>query len=92
MPVNYEILNTYPNPFNPSLNIDFFTDIYARVNISIYDILGNLVETLISDNMYIAGDHTINWEPTSNLSSGEYLVRFTINDVFITTKKVAYLK
>jgi len=91
IPDEFELLNIYPNPFNPSVNIDFYIETYSKVNISVYDLLGNVVQTLIYNNMYVAGNHSIYWEP-SNVSSGEYLIRLTINDSFIKTEKVTYLK
>ena len=71
--------------------IDFFIDMYAQVNISVYDLLGNLIQTLIYNDMYVPGNHSIHWEP-SNISSGEYLISLTINGNFIKTKKIIYLK
>ncbi len=85
------MLSIYPNPFNPTVNIDFYIDTYSKVNISVYDLLGNLVQTLIYNDMYVTGNYSIYWEP-NNISSGEYLIRLTINDSFVKTEKAVYLK
>ena len=91
IPDEFELLSVYPNPFNPSLNIDFYIETYSKVSISIYDLLGKLVQTLVYNDMYVAGNHSIYWEP-GNISSGEYLISLTVNDNFIKTEKVVYLK
>ena len=91
IPDEFELLSIYPNPFNPTVNIDFYIDTYSKVNISVYDLLGNLVQTLIYNDMYVTGNYSIYWEP-NNISSGEYLIRLTINDSFVKTEKAVYLK
>ena len=92
IPVDYTLLSAYPNPFNPSLNINFSIDEYALVNIKIYDLLGSLLETLISNEAIVAGNHSIIWNPGGNITSGEYIISLTVNGNQIATQKVAYIK
>ena len=91
IPETYNILNAYPNPFNPSLNIDFFVEFPGVVDISVYDIMGNLVDNIVLNNFTPSGNHSVNWN-AENFASGEYLVRFKIDEVVFATKMVAYIK
>ena len=63
----------YPNPFNVKTTIPFTINKPARVNISIYDILGQKVTVLVND-ILSAGDHNIIYD-ASSLASGVYFYR-----------------
>ena len=91
IPEAYNILNTYPNPFNPHLNIDFFVVSPGIVDLSVYDVMGNLVDNIILNNFTPSGAHSINWN-AENFSSGEYLIRLKIDEVVHATKMVALIK
>ncbi len=68
------VLNpAYPNPFNPSTTLSYKLSTSDRVRISIYDMLGKTVTTLV-DGPHAAGSHTIQFD-ASGLSSGLYTVR-----------------
>jgi predicted outer membrane repeat protein len=78
-----EIVSVSPNPMNPSeteSTIEFNTMNYSRVRIEVIDNLGNIV-SVITDNEYAAGMHTIAWNGRglngSELSSGSYMLRMT---------------
>jgi hypothetical protein len=74
----------YPNPFNPStaISFDLLSDQY--VELSVYDVSGKLVETLISGNMH-AGSHSAMWNSRS-VSSGVYYSRLVAANSQITKK------
>lgn len=91
LPVNYDLLSIYPNPFNPEVNIDFLMESSRNVDLNIYDLKGSLVESLMSSEFRVAGNHSISWRPR-NLSSGDYIVKLSIDESIISTKKVTYLK
>ena len=91
IPSTYNILNAYPNPFNPSLNIDFSLESPGVVDIEIYDIMGNLVDSIISSSFTSSGNHSVVWN-ADNFASGEYLIRFKIDEVVFATRMVAYVK
>ena len=91
IPDGYEILNAYPNPFNPSISIDFFIDSYSSIDFLIYDILGNKIDQLSFGAMYVEGNHSISWEP-GDIASGQYMISLLVNGDLSATKKVAYLK
>jgi hypothetical protein len=64
-----------PNPFNPSTEIRYELPEQVRVSLTVYDVLGRIVETLV-DETKEAGYHTVHWNAAGR-SSGVYLARFT---------------
>ena len=91
IPQTYNTLNTYPNPFNPSLTIDFSIASPGFIDIEVYDIMGSLVDNIIDNRFMVSGQHAIIWN-ARNFASGEYLVSLKIDDVVHATKMVAYVK
>jgi hypothetical protein len=89
MPDHYSIDQNYPNPFNPSTQIRFALPENNHVKLQVFEILGNLVTTLIDENMG-AGFHIINWN-ASGYSSGVYFYRIT-SGTFVKTMKLMLLK
>jgi len=75
LPAAFTLDQNYPNPFNPSTTIRFTLPEPAPVKLAVYDILGRLVETLLSGEMP-AGTHRVVWSPLP-LSSGVYYCRLT---------------
>ena len=95
VPRNYTLSQNYPNPFNPSTSIHFELPVESRVTITMYDILGRLVETLIDKNEP-AGRYTIEWIP-SKLSSGIYFYRIQAQSAdgskeFLQVRKLMLMK
>jgi hypothetical protein len=70
IPDNYKLLQNYPNPFNPSTNISFQLPKNSMTKISVYDILGNEVISLVNEQL-IAGTYEISFD-ASKLPSGVY--------------------
>jgi len=75
VPKEFALHPAYPNPFNPSTTITFDVPLESRyvVSLQLYDIKGQLVETLINE-VLPAGNHSIQWNP-QNLASGLYIVQ-----------------
>ena len=94
MPSNYFLSQNFPNPFNPvtTLKYDLLED--GLVNITIYDILGNVVNNLINANQS-SGHKSVQWNATNNqgepVSAGVYLYKIQAGD-FVDTKKMVLLK
>lgn len=88
-PNKYELMQNYPNPFNPSTNIRYTLPKAGHVNISIYDLLGRKVATLV-DERKSSGDFEVKFE-ASDLSSGIYFYRIKANS-FIRVNKMILLK
>ncbi len=89
IPASYKMYNAYPNPFNPVTKINFDISKSGFVNISIYDMLGRKINTLVSSQMQ-AGKYSVTYEPSGN-SSGIYFCRFEING-YSDTKKLVLVK
>jgi len=88
-PNSFVLEQNYPNPFNPITTIEFQTADVGFVSLKVFDILGNLVETLITEQMF-AGNHLVKFDG-KNLTSGTYFYRLQAED-FIEIKKMVFLK
>lgn len=82
----YFLGNNYPNPFNPSTKISFGMQKAGNANITIYDITGKAVKTLLNKNMN-AGTHTIDFN-ASGLPSGTYIYKLTTADYTESRKMI----
>ena len=89
-PVNYNILKTYPNPFNPVINIEITSVEEIITDISIISFNGQFVQNISQGNIFNS-TQTILWEP-KNLSSGIYLVRLINDKNQSRYKKITYIK
>jgi hypothetical protein len=82
---NYYLAQNYPNPFNPSTKINFGLKNSGNVEISVYNILGNKVATLVN-GFKSAGNHSVSFD-ASNLSSGIYFYKI-VTSGFVQTRKM----
>ncbi|SVE64437.1 uncharacterized protein METZ01_LOCUS517291, partial [marine metagenome] len=89
VPQKFEISHIYPNPFNPVTTIQYSLPENTDVQISIYDIKGRLITSLINE-FQIAGYHSIKWE-ASNYSSSIYLLNLSAGE-FTKTHKLVLIK
>jgi len=91
VPKEFALHPAYPNPFNPSTTITFDVPIESRhaVSLQLYDIKGQLVETLINE-VFPAGSHSMQWNPV-NLSSGLYIVQLKAGET-VFNQKITYIK
>ena len=84
----------YPNPFNPTTTIDYTLREGSLVKLSIYNVAGQLVKTLVNENRLV-GAHTVKWDGRNNagqtVSSGVYFYKLTSKS-FVQTKKMVLLK
>ena len=64
----------YPNPFNASTQIAYRLAIPGPVRLTIYNILGQPVRTLV-DQFQVAGSYQVRWDARTGLAAGVYLVR-----------------
>ena len=86
---NYYLSQNFPNPFNNQTKIRFELPLNTKTTITIYDILGNKVSSLIDEELP-AGKHDINFSG-NNLSSGVYFYQM-IASSFLQTKKMILLR
>lgn len=94
MPAAYRLYNNYPNPFNPSTNISFEIPQSGNVSLTIFNSLGQVVKTLVSDELS-PGRHNFVWDGTdeanNNVASGIYLYKLTAG-TFTRTMRMVLLK
>ncbi len=88
-PSNYILSQNYPNPFNPYTKIKFQIPELSFVTLKIYDILGNEIATLVSEEK-AAGSYEIDFIGRE-LTSGIYFYRIQASN-FVETKKMVLLK
>ncbi|MDD5360587.1 MAG: T9SS type A sorting domain-containing protein [Ignavibacteria bacterium] len=89
VPNSYELLQNYPNPFNPKTSITFRIPKDGFVTLKVYDILGRLMKTVVSQ-FRKANSYTEVFDG-SGYSSGIYFYRLDVNG-FAQTKKMVILK
>jgi hypothetical protein len=89
MPKSFSLAQNYPNPFNPNTEISFALPVASRVELTVYNVLGQTVTTLVDGDMP-AGEHIVSWN-ASSVSSGVYFYRLSTNG-FVETKKMMLLK
>jgi len=89
LPTTTALSQNYPNPFNAETNIGYVLAEAGNVNLSVYDISGRLVETLL-DGYQEAGEHIVTWNG-STVSSGVYFYKVTTSD-YTATKMMNLLK
>ena len=94
MPEKFTIHQNYPNPFNPVTTLRYDLPENGNVNITIYDMLGRQVKTLINQNQD-AGYRSVIWNATNNygepVSAGIYLYQIQAGE-YMQTKKMVLLK
>jgi hypothetical protein len=88
-PSSYSLQQNYPNPFNPSTKIKYSVPQSSLVQIKIFDVLGNEIETLINEEKP-AGTYELTWS-AANLPSGVYFYQLRAGN-FVQTKKMLLLK
>jgi len=94
LPSTYVLHQNYPNPFNPITTLSYDLPEDALVNITIYDMMGRIVNNLVSSQQN-TGYKSIQWNAANNLgepvSAGLYLYTIQAGD-FRQTKKMVLLK
>jgi flagellar hook assembly protein FlgD len=92
--MEFGLSQNYPNPFNPTTSIKFAVPELGNVRIAIYDMLGQEVRTLVSEQMD-RGTRIVEWNGLDNnsvqVTSGMYIYRMTAGD-FIQSHKMMLLK
>ena len=93
-PTEFALNQNYPNPFNPSTQIQYALPTDANVSITIYDVMGREVRSLVNKTVS-AGYHSTLWNATNDLGSpvaaGVYIYAIQAGE-FRSTKKMILLK
>ncbi|HEY5125661.1 MAG TPA: T9SS type A sorting domain-containing protein [Ignavibacteria bacterium] len=90
LPKDYKLFQNYPNPFNPATTIKYLINKKCFVNLSLYNINGEIVKELTNKEQK-PGSYEINCT-FDNQSSGIYYYALKINYVVVDSKKMVYLK
>ncbi len=94
IPKEFTLSRNYPNPFNPSTSIKYDVPLQSQVTLNVYDALGNLVRSLVSE-VKEPGRYTIAWDGRNNynqpVSSGFYICRMKAGN-FSAVRKMLMLK
>lgn len=89
LPQEFALLPVSPNPFNPSTQITFSMPVHAEINVSVFNLLGQKVRTLIDESRN-AGVHTVIWnglnDDSLQVAGGLYLIRFQVEDKVLIRK------
>ncbi len=89
IPVSFALYQNYPNPFNPVTRINFDLPEDAFVTMKLFDILGRVVKTLVSQNLKAGKFYTeLN---ASELSGGVYFYKIEAGE-FVDSKKLVLVK
>ena len=95
IPDSFKIFNSFPNPFNSSININFILSFPTYTKITIFDIKGNNVNELINE-IKPTGSYNVTWngmsEKGSLVSTGLYFILFELNGEYVQTEKAVFLK
>jgi hypothetical protein len=94
IPVNFEITQNFPNPFNPSTQIKCYLPSDGKVHVRIFDITGKLIKELFN-GVKQAGENIFTWDGkngnSAQVASGAYLFSVSFNNSQLT-RKMIYLK
>ena len=85
----YAVNPAYPNPFNPSTNINLTLDMDANISVKVYNVAGQLVD-VIAEGLYSPSSYKWTWN-AENLASGVYFVKTQVGSD-IHTEKIMLLK
>ncbi len=94
LPAVYALHQNYPNPFNPVTNLSYDLPEDAMVNITVFDMMGKVVRTLVNDQQS-AGYKTLQWNAANHsgqpVSAGLYIYIIKAGN-FSQTRKMILLK
>jgi len=94
VPKRFSLHNNFPNPFNPVTTLRYDLPENSLVIITVYDMLGRQVKTLVNQAQD-AGYRSVIWDSTNNygkpISAGIYLYQIQAGE-YISTKKMVLLK
>ncbi len=94
LPVKFVLNDNYPNPFNPQTNISFTVPSSGNINLTVYNITGQRVATLV-DGYQHSGEHNVQWngldQNGNQVSSGIYFYSLK-TDASSMTKSMVLLK
>jgi hypothetical protein len=88
--LNIISIKNYPNPFNPTTNLEYGISELGYVSLKVYDMMGREVVTLVNEKKN-AGIHSVKFDG-SQLSSGIYYYTLAVNGIRMETKSMVLMK
>jgi hypothetical protein len=89
LPATYQLANNYPNPFNPSTNIQYALPQSGQISLVLYNLLGQKVRTLVYGFMS-AGYHEVIWDGRDDngqsVQTGIYFYRLQTGTIALVKK------
>ena len=93
-PKEFILYQNYPNPFNPTTTIKFYIPVAQKIELSVYNILGQKIRSLVS-GFQTAGTNSIVWDGKNDLGklvgSGIYFYSTRSGDI-TKNRKMIFLK
>jgi hypothetical protein len=86
----FRLYQNYPNPFNPTTRITYYLPSSSYVTLTIYDLLGRAIQTLVSE-FQTSGSHSVNFD-CGNISSGIYFYQLKAGNKFVKTSKMILMR
>ena len=83
--VNKVNINVYPNPFTTSTDIQFTLPTATAIQLQLYDLNGQLVQTITPKSVFETGNHSVHWENNRNLA-GMYFLQLTSSEERVVKK------
>ena len=94
-PAAFALATNYPNPFNPATTIQYALPQPADVQLTVYNVVGQVVRTLVAEHQ-AAGRYLVTWDATNDngqsLSAGVYFYRLQAGGEFHAVRKMLLLK
>ena len=90
IPTKFRLAQNYPNPFNPVTTISYDLPIAGQVDLSVYNILGQKMATLVSEKQ-VPGTYQAKWD-AAGFASGVYLYKLETDKGFSSVKKLVLMK
>jgi len=93
-PIDYQLSQNYPNPFNPSTKIEYSLPKDSRVNLTIYNIIGQKIITLVKEQKSV-GNYSVNWLGTDKfgniIPAGIYIYKLQTTER-VLVRKMLFIK
>ena len=90
VPKEYALAQNYPNPFNPKTVIRYQLPVQTRVTLRVYNVIGEIISTLVGDDVQEPGYKEVEWDATSQ-PSGVYFYKLAAGN-FVRVKKLLLLR
>ena len=94
-PEDYKLSQNYPNPFNPTTTIEYTLPIASKISISIFNVMGQEVASIIQNQDKPAGTYQVTWngmdKSGNQVASGTYFYSMRFGN-FTKTKQMTFMK